>query len=202
MKTIYKIAKTELQTLFYSPVAWLVIVIFTFQTAMTFTNMFGGLVRNQALGYELVSVTSNVFSNPWGGVFPAIQGYLFLYIPLLTMGLMSRELSSGSINLLYSSPITNTQIILGKYLSMVVYASLLICIIGIYVGFGCCVIENVEWRWLLTALLGLYLLICTYAAIGLFMSSLTSYQVVAAIGTLVILTALNYVKVMLSLIHI
>ena len=46
MKTIYKIAKTELQTLFYSPVAWLVIVIFTFQTAMTFTNMFGGLVRN------------------------------------------------------------------------------------------------------------------------------------------------------------
>ena len=100
MKTIYKIAKTELQTLFYSPVAWLVIVIFTFQTAMTFTNMFGGLVRNQALGYELVSVTSNVFSNPWGGVFPAIQGYLFLYIPLLTMGLMSREFGSGSIRLL------------------------------------------------------------------------------------------------------
>ena len=121
MKTIYKIAKTELQTLFYSPVAWLVIVIFTFQTAMAFINMFGGFVRNQALGYELVSVTSNVFSSPWGGIFPAIQGYLFLYIPLLTMGLMSREFGSGSIRLLYSSPVTNVQIILGKFLSMMIY---------------------------------------------------------------------------------
>lgn len=82
MKTIYKIAKTELQTLFYSPVAWLVIVIFTFQTAMAFTNMFGGFVRNQALGYELVSVTSNVFSSPWGGfslLFRDICFFIYLY---------------------------------------------------------------------------------------------------------------------------
>ncbi len=196
MRKIYEVAKAELQTLFYSPIAWLIIIVFIFQVSLLFTSALELRVTQMLLGYRTPMLTQAIFANPSGGLLFEVQNYLYLYIPLLTMGLMSRELSSGSINLLYSSPITNTQIILGKYLSMVVYASLLICIIGIYVGFGCCVIENVEWRWLLTALLGLYLLICTYAAIGLFMSSLTSYQVVAAIGTLVILTALNYVKVM------
>lgn len=125
MKTIYKIAWTELQTLFYSPVAWLIIVIFAFQAAMTFVGSFsfGGVVESQALRYGNGAnmATFRIFSNPWGGLFPAIQGYLYLYIPLLTMGLMSRELSSGSIKLLYSSPVTNAQIILGKFLSMMIY---------------------------------------------------------------------------------
>ena len=42
-------------------------------------------------------------------------------------------------------------------------------------------------------MLGLYLLVCAYAAIGLFMSSITSYQVVAAMGTLAVLAVLNFV---------
>lgn len=132
MKTIYKIAKTELQTLFYSPVAWLVIVIFIFQTGMTFTNMMDNMVRNLSLGYEGGAFTSNVFANTWGGVLPAIQGYLYLYIPLLTMGLMSREFGSGSIKLLYSSPVTNTQIILGKFLSMMIYGLVLVSLVSIF----------------------------------------------------------------------
>ena len=53
MKTIYKIARTELQTLFYSPVAWLILVIFTFQASMVFTNGLAGNVRSQELGYGL-----------------------------------------------------------------------------------------------------------------------------------------------------
>lgn len=194
MKTIFRIAKAELQTLFYSPVAWLVIVIFTFQAAMTFMNVFGGLVRNQALGYELFAVTSNVFSSPWGGLFPAIQGYLFLYIPLLTMGLMSREFGSGSIRLLYSSPVTNLQIIMGKFLSMMIYGLVLIGILFIFAIFGAFTVKDFDFPVILTGLLGMYLLICAYAAVGLFMSSLTSYQVVAAMLTLAMLGALNFVK--------
>lgn len=194
MRTIYKIAKTELQTLFYSPVAWLVIVIFIFQTGMTFTNMIDGLVRNQSLGYEVTAVTANTFANPWGGVFPAIQGYLFLYIPLLTMGLMSREFGSGSIKLLYSSPVTNIQIILGKFLSMMIYGLVLIALVLIFVIFGAFSIKDFDFPQVFAGLLGIYLLICAYAAVGLFMSSLTSYQVVAAMLTLAMLGALNYVK--------
>ena len=194
MRKIYEIAKAELQTLFYSPVAWLIIVIFVFQISLIFSSVLETMVTTTMMGYQNSALTMKIFANPMGnGLLFQVQNYLYLYIPLLTMGLMSREFSSGSIKLLYSSPVTNAQIIFGKYISMLVYALLLTFIVGVYVLFGCCVIENVEWKWLLTGLLGIFLLICTYAAIGLFMSSLTSYQIVAAIGTLTVLAILNYI---------
>ena len=54
-----------------------------------------------------------------GDVDEILCGSLHFYIPLLTMGLISRELSTGSIKLLYSSPISNAQIVLGRFLSTV-----------------------------------------------------------------------------------
>lgn len=51
MKMIFKIAKTELQSLFYSPVAWLILVIFTFQVGMIASALFEETVRYQAMGY-------------------------------------------------------------------------------------------------------------------------------------------------------
>ena len=54
-------------------------------------------------------------------------------------------------------------------------------------------IKHFEWPAVLTGILGLYLLLCAYGAIGLFMSSLTSYQIVAAIGTLIVLMLLSMV---------
>ncbi|MCR9013322.1 Gldg family protein [Gabonibacter chumensis] len=193
MKTIYNIARTELQTLFFSPIAWLILIIFTFQSSMAFADVMGGMVRNQALGYGLRGVTLGVYASPWGGLFPIVQQYLYLYIPLLTMSLMSRELGSGSIKLLYSSPVTNIQIILGKYLSMMIYALVLIGVLMVYVLFTAFTVKMLDFPAILSGLLGLYLLICAYAAVGLFMSSLTSYQVVAAMGTLAVLAVLNFV---------
>ncbi len=190
MKTIYKLALAELQTLFYSPVAWLILIIFTFQAGMVYTNLFGGLVRAQSLGYPVYNVTAGTYF-PF---FRAMQQYLYFYIPLLTMGIMSRELGSGSIKLLYSSPVTNTQIILGKYLSLMLYCFVLIGVLIVFVFFGVCTIKMVDIPYMLSGLLGLYLLLCAYAAIGLFMSSITSYQVVAAMGTLAVLAVLSYVK--------
>ena len=119
MKTIFNIAKTELQVMFYSPVAWLILIIFTFQTGMTFSDSFEGLIRLGVMKIPLNSATINTYAG-WGGIFTKVQAYLYLYIPLLTMSIMSRELGSGSIKLLYSSPITNAQIILGKYLSLMI----------------------------------------------------------------------------------
>ena len=107
---------------------------------------------------------------------------------------MSRELGSGSIKLLYSSPITNTQIILGKYCAMLAYGLVLIGVLLVYAIYGMCTIENVDIPVILTGRLGVYLLLCAYVAIGLFMSSLTSYQIVAAVGTLAVLAVLTYVK--------
>jgi ABC-2 type transport system permease protein len=193
MKTIYKIARTELQVLFYSPVAWLILVIFSFQVCMGFTGTFDFLVRLQSTNTPLNSVTINTFGG-WAGVFTKVQSYLYLYMPLLTMGIMSRELSSGSIKLFYSSPVTNTQIILGKYLSLMIFGFVLIGVLGMLAIFSVFTVDNVDIPYLLTGLLGLYLLTCAYAAIGLFMSSLTSYNVVAALGTLCIFALLGYVK--------
>lgn len=190
MKMIYKIAKKELQLLFYSPVAWFLLAVFVVQTAMIFTGKYGEfLYKNEwAGGHQFMSSTA-VFARLWGGVLD----YLYYYIPLLTMGLVSRELSSGSIKLLYSSPVTNGQIILGKFLSMVVYAGIMTAVMLVYVIVAWCTIENFELAFALSGLLGLFLVTCTYAAVGIFISSLTSYQFVSAIGTFIVLMLLSMV---------
>lgn len=192
MKTTFRIAKAELCALFYSPISWLILVIFAFQVGLAFSQSFGGQLRSQAMGYGLWGVTSSLYTG-WLGILPGILRNLYLYIPLLTMGLMSREYSSGSIKLLYSSPVTDREIILGKYFSMMIYN---LAIVGVLflTGLLCMfTVVNMDVALFLTGLLGVYLLICAYAAIGLFMSSLTSYQVVAAMGTLAVLAVLNYI---------
>jgi ABC-2 type transport system permease protein len=193
MKTTYKIAKTELQVLFYSPVAWLILVIFTFQTGMIFAGNFDTWIRLGVMKIPLNSATISTFAG-WSGVFVKVQSYLYLYVPLLTMGIMSRELGSGSIKLLYSSPITNTQIILGKYLSLMIFGLAVIGVLALYGIFAMFTINFADIPFILTGLLGLYLLFCAYAAVGLFMSSLTTYNVVAALGTLCIFALLAFVK--------
>ena len=187
---ICKIAKKELQILFYSPVAWFLLVVFAIQTAMAFTGKYGEfLFRNEWQGAVHMMASAASFSRLWG----TVLGYLYYYIPLLVMGLVSRELSSGSIKLLYSSPVTNSQIILGKFLSMVVYAGVMSAILLVYVVVGWCTIKDFELVSVLTGWFGVFLLTCTYAAVGIFISSLTSYQFVAAVGTFIMLMLLSMV---------
>ena len=192
-KMIYNIARTELQMLFYSPVAWLLLVVFTVQSALIFVNILSQMVSVQEMGYSVEGITFAIYSNLFGGLFSNIQNYLYFYIPLLTMGVVSRELSSGSIKLLYSSPVTNLQIIIGKYFGVMIFGIVMIGVLVLLMLCGLCVIEKFDWPLVLTGILGLYLLLCAYAAIGIFMSSLTSYQIVAAIGTLIVLMLLNMV---------
>lgn len=194
MKKIYKIARMELQTLFYSPIAWLILVVFTVQTAVTFFGTFGTLFKMQTLGNEWSDITKMLFYGSGTGLFFRVQNYLYLYMPLLTMGVISREFSSGSIKLLYSSPITNRQIVFGKFLSMMLYGLVLMVILLLFVICAVVAVENLDVSAVFAGLLGLYLLLCTYAAVGLFMSCLTSYQIVAAILTLTTLGLLNYIK--------
>ena len=190
MKMIYKIAKKELQILFYSPVAWFLLVVFAIQTALLFTGKYGEfLYKNEWSSGMQFMASMACFGQLWGGV----MEYLYYYIPLLTMGLVSKELSSGSIKLLYSSPVTNGQIILGKFLSMVAYAGVMSAVLLVYVIVGWCTIEHFELGAVLAGWFGLFLLTCAYAAVGIFISSLTSYQFVAAVGTFIVLILLRMV---------
>ncbi|OXG09007.1 ABC-2 type transport system permease protein [Flavobacterium araucananum] len=192
MKTIYRIAKTELNTMFYSPVAWVVLVIFSIQSSWKFFDTIERFEKAQKIGQSMNNLSQIVFSG-FSGLYTEMQNYLYLYVPLLTMGLISREINSGSIKLLLSSPINIKDIVLGKFLAIASYCLLFIAILGLLGVAAYFSIDNVDLSFILSGLIGLYLLVCTYAAIGLFMSCLTSYQVVAAISTLVVLAGLNFI---------
>lgn len=196
MKTILKIARTELALLFYSPIAWFLLIALLFQAGLSYTNMLEGILTSQDMGGRnlkyLTFLTSRIFAPPYG-IWPQLVGKLYLYLPLLTMGLMSREINAGTIKLLYSSPIKVREIIFGKYLSMMVYNLALVLVLALMVVFGLFNIQHADAGMLFAGLFGIYLLLCTYAAIGLFMSCLTSYQVVAALSTLVLLAVLSYI---------
>ncbi len=196
MKTIFQIAKADLRMMFYSPVAWLVLIVFTVISALMYFDAAAFIAETVTMmGPDWVTNTTNfLFSNQiFGGVFFKIQGYVYMFVPLLTMGLISQELSNGTIKLLDSSPVTTTQIVLGKFLTMAVYGLALIFVILIFALFSAANIHNFDWPTIVSGLLGLYLLLLTYSAIGIFMSSLTSYQVVAAICTFALFALLDFV---------
>ena len=193
MTKIIKIAKLELSILFYSPIAWLVIAIFMVQSGAVFFTALENTEASIAAGYGTSTITRSLFSVTYSGLFQNVQANLYLYLPILTMGLMSRETSSGSIKLLLSSPVRLSQIILGKYLAIIIYCLFLIAVLGVFLVMGVISVQQVDISLVLSGLLGIYLLICTYAAIGLFMSCLTQYQVVAAISTLAVFAVLKYI---------
>jgi ABC-2 type transport system permease protein len=200
MTIIFKIARTELRNLFFSPVAWFLAIAFFVQCAFFYIPALYPLANWQDLllkndpnwkNFES-SLTHTIFLNNDGIFVNALQN-LYLFIPLLTMGVLSREISSGTIKLLYSSPVKLRQIVLGKYLAVMTYSFLLVCIIGLFMISGAFNIRSVDYGLLLSAELGFFLLVCAYAAIGLFMSSLTTYQVVSAVSTFTIIFILGHI---------
>ncbi len=199
MRQIIEIAKREFRNLFYSPVGWLVLIIFALQIGSLLTGSLSSRsVRVwSGLSEGMLSLTYNMLFSGGNSIIGGIVGNLYLYIPLLTMGLLSREFNEGTIKLLYSSPVDIFEVVLGKFLAIMGFALLMV---GIVAGFGVLlglfIINNIDISLLLWSLLLLYLLICTYAAIGLFISSLTNHQFVAAIGVVGVLFGLNYASTM------
>jgi len=131
LRLILRIARTELAVLFYSPVAWLLLIAFTCQVGFDFMNILTEIVKIKALGNTITFSVTAGFVLGLKGIYEVIQETIYLYIPLLTMNLMSREYSSGSIKLLYSSPVNSIQIITGKFVSMVVFALIFVIILAL-----------------------------------------------------------------------
>ena len=198
MNMIFKIARTELRNLFYSPVAWFLTIAFMVQCGIYYTYPLYPLAKWQEVLMENtpkfkdlgLALTTSLFLAP-DGIFMNVLQNLFLFVPLLTMGLISREVNNGTIKLLYSSPLKIREIVLGKYLAIMIYNLLLVGIVGIFMVTGLFNIQHADYGLLLSAALGFYLLVCAYTAIGLFMSSLTTYQIVSAIGSFIIVFALS-----------
>jgi ABC-2 type transport system permease protein len=115
---------------------------------------------------------------------------------MLTMRLIAEEKKNRTYELLMTSPITSTEIVVGKFLSAFAVLSILIGLTFLYpllvglVGSG-----NFEWAPIFTGYLGLLLMAGSFAAIGLFSSSLTENQVIAAVvtfGILLLLWIINW----------
>lgn len=192
MRSILRILKTELKVFFFSPIAWLILLVFAVQVGAAFCGLYADNLRYQEIGYPVYDATAKLISG-MRGLFVQMLNNLYLYIPLLTMGLMSREYSNGSIKLLYSSPVSNFQIIIGKYLSTMVYGLILVLVMCLPTIFVAKYVESPDIMMMAVAALGVYITICAYSAIGLFLSTITQYQVVAVISTLIVLAVLNFI---------
>ena len=90
MKTIWKIAKAELNTLFCSPIAWLILIIFAFQAGLTFSDLISDQLRYLALNYRPYNLTSALLLG-YSGVYSSMQDNLYL-LPLHPI----IELTSGN----------------------------------------------------------------------------------------------------------
>lgn len=190
MKKILQIARLELSLLFYSPIAWLLMLTLFVQMSIGFTEAIPELAK----GGNFSFLTRDLFTNPNAlGLLIKILDSLYLYIPLITMGIISREISSGSIKLLYSSPVRLSQVVYGKFVAMLAYNLFIIGILTLFVLAAAVFVPHFDYPHILVALFAIFLLLNAYSAIGIFVSGLTTYQAVAAISTFVLLAFMNYI---------
>ncbi|WP_316820054.1 Gldg family protein [Pedobacter gandavensis] len=198
MKKIIQIARLELSLLFYSPIAWLLILVLFLQMALAFLSSISEIQYLQEFT-PVTGISERLFTTMIGtdtipvGIFLTMLGSLYLYTPLITMGIISREMNTGTIKLLYSSPVKLSQVVYGKFLAMLGYNLVVMALMSLFVFAGSSFVQHFDYSHILVAMLASFLLMSAYSAIGIFMSSLTTYQVIAAIGTFAVLAFMNYI---------
>ncbi len=193
LRLILRIARTELATLFYSPVAWMLLVAFSVQVGIDFLNIMRQIVMIKAIGSTITFSVTAGYVLGTNGLFEVIQSTLYLYIPLLTMNVMSREYTSGSVKLIFSSPVSSSTIVWGKFSALAGCSLIFTAILALPAVAIAATTPDMDYGLVASGLLSMFLLIMTYCSIGLFMSSLTTYQVVAAVITFATLGLLNYI---------
>jgi ABC-2 type transport system permease protein len=196
MRIIFQIAKNELRNLFYSPIAWFLTIVLMSLCAFLYADTIYFYAKYASSAYDnnpdvtlwvFHSITKGIYQDLSGGFLFKILRHLYLFVPLLTMGIIGREFNSGTIRLLYSSPVKLRTIVLGKFLGMAIYNLLLVMVLGIFLVAGFATVKSLDFLPLLCASLGIYLYLTALTAIGIFMSSLSTYQVVSAIATFAVL---------------
>ena len=193
MKTTIRIAKLELNNLFYSPLAWLVLIGFSIFTAY---EIIPGLAHYaKILGWKNSdagnSLTEWIFTHERMGYLGNTRNLLMVLIPLISMGVISREASSGSIKLLYSSPIKLGSIVLGKYLGVMVFVSMLMSISLLAIFIGNFTIEDIDFGRLISTFIHLYLFAALIAAIAVYISTFSAYPIVDAVATIALVYGLD-----------
>lgn len=177
-------SKKEVKTYFTSPIAYVVITVFLvligffFHSLILWFNTQSLQMASNPNYYQQLNINQMVYSP----LFHNMSIILLLTLPLLTMRLFSEEKKINTDELLFTSPISINQIILGKYFASVFVLFIMLFLTGLLSIFTFAH-GNPEIAPVLCGYLGLFLMGAAFIAIGIFFSSLTENQIVSAMLT-------------------
>ena len=183
MNNILAIAHKELKSYFASPIAYVVIGLFALMFGFFYYTLLGIFIEQ---GMRMMGLqggpTQNVNDQMIRPLFLNASVLLLFVLPMITMRTYSEEKRSGTIELLLTAPLTDVQIIMGKFLgAMALYAAMLavtLVHLGVLFAFG-----TPEWIPIATGYLGLLLMGGCFISVGLLISSFTRNQIVALMAT-------------------
>ena len=194
MNNILAITRKELRGYFASPIAWMMIGAFALLVGGFFTATLTYFIRASmqmdsigAMGQQPPPL--NINQQLIRPLFMNVSVIALFVLPMLTMRTYSEEKRSGTIELLLTSPVTDFEIIAGKFLGTVAVYVLMLLVTVVHVGV-LFVYGEPEWQSLATGYLGLLLMGSAFLSIGLFISSTTKNQIVAVMMTFSVLLLL------------
>ena len=167
----YPIFKKELRSYFSSLIAYVILTVFL---------IISGYYFYTDLALFVVWGGSSIQEGLWQQLFHDIRLVLLLTIPLLTMRLFAEEKKLGTIELLFTYPFSDSEILLGKFLASLAVFSLMIGLTVLYPILLAIVYEVEVWP-LAASYLGVFLLGAAFISCGIMVSSLTENQIVAAL---------------------
>ena len=179
---MFTIAGRELRSLFLSPLAWTLLAVIQGLLAWIFLLLIDDFrnLQGRLVNLENAPGVTDLVAAP---LLRIAAWCLLALTPLLTMRLFSEERRARTLDLLLSAPVGMTEIVLGKYLGILTFlfgVIALIALMPLSLASG----ASLDFGKLLAGLLGLGLLTTSFAAAGLYMSTLTAQPGVAAISTL------------------
>lgn len=190
---ILTIARKEFRSLFATPSTWLILGGLQFIFAWFFLARLDAFLQVQAQLAQMANAPGATLAvaTPLFGTLALI---LMMLVPVFTMRLFAEERRNHTLALLMAAPISGMDIVLGKFLGLMLFLLLIIAsctLMALSLAAG----TQLDVGLLLSNALGLLLLAASYAALGLYISSLTAQPVVAAIAALAALFGLWMVEV-------
>jgi len=182
MRKIITVARRELAAYFYSPMAYVIAALFLLLVGLVF--LLG--VRVPFLRIDLQPVFRSGGESTLRPLFDVLAYGLVIVVPLLTMRLLAEELRSGTIETLITAPITDAEVIAGKFLGAFALYLILLATTGVFFLLVA-VYGQPDYGVAVMGYLGMALLGATYVAVGLFASTITRHQLVAGLIAIAIL---------------
>ncbi|VAW69325.1 Gliding motility-associated ABC transporter permease protein GldF [hydrothermal vent metagenome] len=178
---ILQIALRELRSLFLSPLAWVILAVIQILLAWKFLSYIELFFSLQP---ELINIKNapGVTDLVVAPLFDFSKIILLIITPLITMRLISEEKQSGTLKLLLSSPVSMTEIILGKYLGALLFFIILLLIMAL-MPLSLIFSTELDMGKFASGMLGLFLNVAAFVALGLYMSTISRQPVTAAAAT-------------------